>query len=202
MLFHDVWVDLRRQTYRIKRGRPRHEFSPFNLTSIGFPSAQRLPSALCMRAEPLLNNIRSQLLMAEKRKQPPRAGREPAAKKRASEAAATPTSNKKKEKAPTPKAPTPLPEPVEAPLPAIVKEGDPLPIRKARQPINLSDEDYQSIAERYDALKSLVLVAERLTRLVVLVRCSLYPLNGPRRNGSATESSFDITRNQRRQKEN
>lgn len=90
--------------------------------------------------------------MAEKRKQPPRAGREPAAKKRVSEAATS--ANKKKEKAPTPKPPTPPPEPVEAPLPTIIREGDPLPVRKVRQPIDLSDEDYQSIAERFEAAHS------------------------------------------------
>ena len=94
--------------------------------------------------------------MAEKRKQPPRAGREPA-KRRATEAAATPTSHRKKEKekAPTPKAPSPPTEPIEAPLPVAIKEGDPLPVRKSRQPTNLPDEDYQSIAERFVAITTL-----------------------------------------------
>lgn len=86
--------------------------------------------------------------MAEKRKLPPRAGREPAAKRRVS-AAATPQSSKKK--APTPRVPTPPPpEPVEAPLPAKVRDGEPLPITSAPQPANLSDQEYQSVAERYD----------------------------------------------------
>lgn len=86
--------------------------------------------------------------MAEKRKLPPRAGREPAAKRRVSEAA-TPQSSKKK--APTPRAPTPAPpEPVEAPLPTKLKDGEGLPVTRVRQPSNLSDKDYQSIAERFE----------------------------------------------------
>lgn len=91
--------------------------------------------------------------MAEKRKLPPRAGREPAAKRRVSEAAtpqsSTSTSTSKK-KAATPRAPTPPPpEPVEAPLPNKLRDGEGLPIRRERQPDNLSDKDYQSIAERF-----------------------------------------------------
>lgn len=85
--------------------------------------------------------------MAEKRKQPPRAGREPAAKRRVSEAV-TPQSSKKK--VPTPRVPSQPPEPVEAPLPTKLKDGEPLPVRRARQPESLSDTDYQSIAERFD----------------------------------------------------
>jgi hypothetical protein len=86
--------------------------------------------------------------MAEKRKLPPRAGREPAAKRRVSEAV-TPQSSKKK--IPTPRVPTPPPpEPVEAPLPAKVRDGEPLPITGVPQPANLSDQEYQSIAERFD----------------------------------------------------
>lgn len=85
--------------------------------------------------------------MAEKRKLPPRAGREPAAKRRVSEAA-TPQSSKKK--AATPRAPTPPPpEPVEAPLPTKLRDGEGLPVTRERQPSNLSDKDYQSIAERF-----------------------------------------------------
>lgn len=88
--------------------------------------------------------------MAEKRKLPPRAGREPAAKRRVAEAA-TPQSSKKK--APTPRAPTPPPppppEPVEAPLPTKLKDGEGLPVTRVRQPTNLSDKEYQSIAERF-----------------------------------------------------
>lgn len=81
--------------------------------------------------------------MAEKRKLPPRAGREPAAKRRVSEAAT-------KKKAPTPRVPSPPPEPVEAPLPSKLKDGEPLPVRRVRQPDSLSDTEYQSIAERFD----------------------------------------------------
>ena len=86
--------------------------------------------------------------MAEKRKLPPRAGREPAAKRRVSEAA-TPAPKKKPA---TPRVPTPPPEPVEAPLPAKMKDGDPVPIVRVRQPSTLSDKEYQSIAERFDPL--------------------------------------------------
>lgn len=81
--------------------------------------------------------------MAEKRKLPARDRRESAAKRRVSEA--TPQSHKKK--APTPRAPTP--EPVDAPLPTKVKDGDPLPIVRMRQSLSLSDNEYQSIAERF-----------------------------------------------------
>lgn len=80
--------------------------------------------------------------MAEKRRLPPRERREPAAKRRVSEA--TPQSHRKK--APTPRAPSP----VEAPLPTKVKDADPLPIVRARQPVTLSDKEYQSMAERFD----------------------------------------------------
>ncbi|KAJ6084233.1 hypothetical protein N7486_011033 [Penicillium sp. IBT 16267x] len=91
--------------------------------------------------------------MAEKRKLPARAGREPANKKRVSEAAAPQSHSKKK--AATPRAPSPPPEPVEAPLPSKIKEGEPLPIRRTRQPTNLSDKEYQSIAESSVLLISL-----------------------------------------------
>jgi hypothetical protein len=83
--------------------------------------------------------------MAEKRKLPARDRRESAAKRRVSEA--TPQSHKKK--APTPRPPTPTPELVDAPLPTKVKDGDPLPIVHMRQPLSLSDNEYQSIAERF-----------------------------------------------------
>ncbi|KAJ5128729.1 hypothetical protein N7476_007349 [Penicillium atrosanguineum] len=86
--------------------------------------------------------------MAEKRKLPPRAGREPAAKRRVSEAAP-------KKKAPTPRVPSPPPEPVEAPLPSKLKDGEPLPIRRVRQPDSLSETEYQSIAESAVLLASL-----------------------------------------------
>lgn len=91
--------------------------------------------------------------MAEKRKLPPRAGREPAAKRRVSEAVtATPQSQKKKkkEKAPTPRAPTPPPEPVEAPLPSKLKDGDGIPVTRVHQSATLSENEYQSIAERFE----------------------------------------------------
>lgn len=95
--------------------------------------------------------------MAEKRKLPPRAGREPAAKRRVSEAA-TPQSSKKK--VPTPRAPTPPPPPgSETPLPVKVRDGEPLPITSVPQPANLSDQEYQSVAERFD----LALTAEAYT---------------------------------------
>ncbi|KAJ6104465.1 hypothetical protein N7523_010785 [Penicillium sp. IBT 18751x] len=86
--------------------------------------------------------------MAEKRKLPPRAGREPAAKRRVSEAAP-------KKKAPTPRVPSPPPDPVEAPLPSKLRDGEPLPVRRARQPDSLSDTEYQSIAESAVLLASL-----------------------------------------------
>jgi hypothetical protein len=82
--------------------------------------------------------------MAEKRKLPARDRRESAAKRRVSEA--TPQSHKKK--APTPRVPSP--ELVDAPLPAKVKDGDPLPIVRTRQPLSLPENEYQSIAERFD----------------------------------------------------
>lgn len=87
--------------------------------------------------------------MAEKRKLPARAGREPAAKRRVSEAA-TPS---QKKKAPTPRVPSPPPpppEPVETPLPITIKDGEPIPVLRERQPATLSDKEYQSYAERFD----------------------------------------------------
>ncbi|KAJ5498189.1 hypothetical protein N7453_007240 [Penicillium expansum] len=87
--------------------------------------------------------------MAEKRKLPARDRRESAAKRRVSEA--TPQSHKKK--APTPRAPSP--ELVDAPLPTKVKDGDPLPVVRMRQPLSLSDNEYQSIAESAVLLASL-----------------------------------------------
>ncbi|EKV04374.1 Alpha/beta hydrolase family protein [Penicillium digitatum] len=87
--------------------------------------------------------------MAEKRKFPARDRRESAAKRRVSEI--TPQPHKKK--APTPHAPSP--ELVDAPLPTKVKDGDPLPIFRMRQPVSLSDNEYQSIAESAVLLASL-----------------------------------------------
>lgn len=91
--------------------------------------------------------------MAEKRKLPPRAGREPAAKRRVSEAVtATPQSHKKK--APTPRVPSPPPEPVDAPLPTKLKDTEGIPVTRVRQPSTLSDKEYQSIAERFEPWKN------------------------------------------------
>lgn len=84
--------------------------------------------------------------MAEKRKLPPRDRREPAAKKRVSEASTTQSQRKKTS---TPRAPSP-PGPVDAPLPTSIKDGEGLPIVRAPQPTTLSDKEYQSIAERFD----------------------------------------------------
>lgn len=89
--------------------------------------------------------------MAEKRKLPARAGREPAAKRRVSEAA-TPSHKKK---AATPRVPSPAPappppEPIEAPLPISIKDGEPVPVLRERQTATLSDKEYQSYAERFE----------------------------------------------------
>lgn len=84
--------------------------------------------------------------MAEKRRLPPRDRRE-STKRRASEA--TPQSHRKK--APTPRAPSP----VDPPLPIKVKDADALPIIQTRQPLTLSDNEYQSIAERFVAMTRL-----------------------------------------------
>lgn len=90
--------------------------------------------------------------MAEKRKLPARERREPAAKRRASEATPQPQSSKKKASTPVVvPSPAPEPEPVqepEEPLPTKVKDGEALPTLSKPQPSNLSDKDYQSIAER------------------------------------------------------
>ncbi|RAO67027.1 uncharacterized protein BHQ10_003039 [Talaromyces amestolkiae] len=96
--------------------------------------------------------------MAEKRKLPARERREPAAKRRVSEAISESSSRRKKStpaltQASTPVAkPTPerqaTPEPIEEPLPTKVKEADPLPTRiKAQPSLTLSDKEYQSFAE-------------------------------------------------------
>ncbi|KAJ5703113.1 hypothetical protein N7488_010661 [Penicillium malachiteum] len=103
--------------------------------------------------------------MATKRKAPPRAGRESANKKRASDAVATQT-----KKAPTPRAPSPPPEPVEPPLPSKVKEGEALPFRRARQPTNLSDQEYQSIAESAVLLTALERSKKKWVSDGILVR--------------------------------
>lgn len=87
--------------------------------------------------------------MAEKRKLPARAGREPAAKRRVSEAA-TPSQKKKASTPRVPSPPPPAPEPVEAPLPISIKDGEPVPVLRERQTAALSDKEYQSYAERFD----------------------------------------------------
>jgi hypothetical protein len=99
--------------------------------------------------------------MAEKRKLPARERREPAAKRRISEAISESSSRRKKStpsaltQASTPVAePEPerqaTPEPIEEPLPTKVKDADPLPTRiKAQPSLTLSDNEYQSFAERY-----------------------------------------------------
>ncbi|OQE22515.1 hypothetical protein PENSTE_c010G00489 [Penicillium steckii] len=113
--------------------------------------------------------------MAEKRKLPPRAGREPAAKRRVSEAVvATPQSQKKKkkekEKAPTPCAPSPPPEPVEEPLPSKLKDADGIPVTRAHQSATLSDSEYQSIAESAVLLASLERSKKKWLSEGILVR--------------------------------
>lgn len=92
--------------------------------------------------------------MAEKRRLSARERREPAAKRRASEAVpASQQSSKKKAStpaaAPSP-APAPEPEPeiVEKPLPTKIKDGEGLPTVSLPQSETLSDKEYQSIAER------------------------------------------------------
>ncbi|KAJ5973355.1 hypothetical protein N7481_010565 [Penicillium waksmanii] len=110
--------------------------------------------------------------MAEKRKLPPRGGREPAAKRRVSEAVtATPQSQKKR--APTPRAPSPPPpppEPVEPPLPTKVKDAEVLPVTRVRQPDTLSDKEYQSIAESGVLLISLERSKKKWLSEGILVR--------------------------------
>ncbi|KAL2864210.1 uncharacterized protein BJX67DRAFT_228030 [Aspergillus lucknowensis] len=105
--------------------------------------------------------------MAEKRRLPPRERREPAAKRRVSEAttrALSPTQpqTSSKRKASTPavapsSASTPLPEPgvVEPPLPSKIKDGEGLPTLPSPQPSSLSPKEYQSIAESAVLLASL-----------------------------------------------
>lgn len=88
--------------------------------------------------------------MVEKRKLPARERREPAAKRRVSEATPQPQPAPKK-KASTPVVlPSATPEPVEEPLPTKIKDGEALPTVRKAQPSNLSAREYQSIAERCD----------------------------------------------------
>ena len=124
------------------------------LFSLPLPFLARLPDDIISIHRLLslmvssLNDLISSSKMAEKRKLPPRAGREHAAKKRVSEA--TPNSSQKK-KAATPRAPSPPPEPVQEFLPIKVQADEGLPVVRVRQPANLSDKEYQSIAERFDS---------------------------------------------------
>ncbi|KAJ5187439.1 hypothetical protein N7449_010433 [Penicillium cf. viridicatum] len=134
--------------------------------------------------------------MAEKRKLPARDRRESAAKRRVSEAA--PQSHKKK--APTPRAPTP--EPVDAPLPTKVKDGDPLPIVRLRQPLSLSDNEYQSIAESAVLLASLERSKKKWLSDGILVRYYTKPKktkreqiekNNPSKDTMAKVGPCDVT---------
>ena len=97
--------------------------------------------------------------MAEKRRLSARDRREPAAKRRVSEAntpqpQSQPQQSSSKKKASTPvAAPTPPPppplEPADPPLPTKIRDGEGLPTVTAPQPDSLPSTDYQSIAERY-----------------------------------------------------
>ena len=98
--------------------------------------------------------------MAEKRKLPARERREPAAKRRVSEAAPQTQSSSSRKKASTPgnasnaaSTPSVLPPepPVDVtPLPTKIKDGEGLPtVATPQQSLALSDKEYQSIAERY-----------------------------------------------------
>ncbi|KAJ5090688.1 hypothetical protein N7532_009372 [Penicillium argentinense] len=112
--------------------------------------------------------------MAEKRKLPPRAGRESAAKRRVSEAAtATPrsgTPKSQKKKTPTPRVPSQPPEPVETPLPTKLKDNEALPVTRAHQPSTLSDKEYQSIADSSVLLASLERSKKKWLSEGILVR--------------------------------
>lgn len=132
--------------------------------------------------------------MAEKRKLPPRAGREPAAKRRVSEAVvATPQSQKKKkkekEKAPTPRAPSPPPEPVEEPLPSKLKDADGIPVTRAHQSATLSESEYQSIAERFVRNQDTIHLEKEVNMsCIFVVPFCLPPWNARRRSGLVKES--------------
>ncbi|KAE8355603.1 hypothetical protein BDV28DRAFT_128524 [Aspergillus coremiiformis] len=103
--------------------------------------------------------------MAEKRRLSARDRREPAAKRRVSEAPpqsqsqSTSSSSKRKASAgavaPTPTPPPPPVQVVENPLPTKIKDGEGLPIVPSPQPETLSAKEYQSIAESAVLLTSL-----------------------------------------------
>ncbi|KAJ5788318.1 hypothetical protein N7457_003308 [Penicillium paradoxum] len=134
--------------------------------------------------------------MAEKRKLPARERREPAAKRRVSEA--TPQSHRKK--APTPRAPSP--ELVDSPLPTKVKDGDSLPVVRVRQPVSLSDKEYQSIAESAVLLASLERSKKKWLSDGILVRYYTKPKktkreqiekNNPPKDSMAKVGPCDVT---------
>ncbi|KAL4869417.1 hypothetical protein BDV12DRAFT_167732 [Aspergillus spectabilis] len=94
--------------------------------------------------------------MAEKRRLSARERREPAAKRRVSEAttrasspAQPPQSSQRKASTPNP------PEAAQPPLPTKIKDADALPTLPSAQPANLSPREYQSIAESAVLLASL-----------------------------------------------
>ncbi|KAE8160277.1 hypothetical protein BDV40DRAFT_271077 [Aspergillus tamarii] len=102
--------------------------------------------------------------MAEKRRLSARERREPASKRRASEAPSqsqsTQSSSKKRAStAAAPPTPTPPPPPpvevVENPLPTKIKDGEGLPTVSSPQPETLSAKEYQSYAESAVLLASL-----------------------------------------------
>ncbi|KAL4787387.1 hypothetical protein BJX76DRAFT_319018 [Aspergillus varians] len=102
--------------------------------------------------------------MAEKRRLSARERREPAAKRRISEAttrASSPAQQSTKRKASTPavapspaSTPNPPAEAVE-PLPTKIKDGEPLPTLPSAQPADLSLKEYQSVAQSAVLLASL-----------------------------------------------
>ncbi|KKK25232.1 hypothetical protein ARAM_006707 [Aspergillus rambellii] len=97
--------------------------------------------------------------MAEKRRLSARERREPAAKRRVSEAASQASASSQAQQSSKKKASTPVvapspalttqptPEIVEPPLPTKIKDGEALPILPLPQPADLSPKEYQSITE-------------------------------------------------------
>ncbi|OJJ44618.1 hypothetical protein ASPZODRAFT_134700 [Penicilliopsis zonata CBS 506.65] len=93
--------------------------------------------------------------MAEKRRLSTRERREPAAKRRASEAPAQNQPPARKKGSTPVVLPPPTPEPAEEPLPTKIKDGEGLPTLRKPQPSELSDKEYQSVAESAVLLASL-----------------------------------------------
>ncbi|KAL4878423.1 hypothetical protein BJY04DRAFT_221146 [Aspergillus karnatakaensis] len=104
--------------------------------------------------------------MAEKRRLSARERREPAAKRRVSEATTRASSPAQPQPSSRRKASTPAvvpspsstpnpPEVIQPPLPTKIKDVDPLPTLPSAQPANLSPKEYQSIAESAVLLASL-----------------------------------------------